>query len=135
MRVYGKTVMRQVRVDDDPRSEVGSVACPHVLFINSVYRQHVYRCHILPIKCQTCSQTFDSSRMFTRHLLEQPDCDRSLCEAGEADEPITGLESLLQKVRAPKLTMEDPTEEDMWQAIYANLFPNDPKDYKPYPCE
>lgn len=93
-------------------------------------RQHVYRCHILPIKCPSCSQTFESSRTFTRHLHEASHCDHSLVEA---DEPIKGLESLLQKIRSPKTTTDCPSEEDMWRVIYTTCFPNDPKDDTPCP--
>lgn len=85
---------------------------------------------MLPIKCPSCSQTFESSRMFTRHLHEVSHCDRSLVEA---DEPIKGLESLLQKIRSPKITTDSPSEEDMWRVIYTTLFPNDPKDNIPRP--
>ncbi|KAH7414558.1 chitin synthase-domain-containing protein [Phaeosphaeria sp. MPI-PUGE-AT-0046c] len=93
-------------------------------------RQHVYRCHILPIKCPSCSQPFDSSRLFTRHLAETATCDLSLCED---DEPILGLESLIQKIKAPKANVADPSEEDMWRVLYTTLFPKDAKDNMPNP--
>ena len=105
------------------------IACTRT---DRISRQHVYRCHILPIKCPGCSQTFESSRMFARHLHAVSDCDRSV---SEADEPIKGLESLLQKIRSPKITTGNPSEEDMWKVIYTTLFPNDPKDNIPYPCK
>jgi hypothetical protein len=95
-------------------------------------RQHVYRCHILPIKCPSCSQAFESSRLFTQHLVTESHCDRSL---HEADEPIKGLETLLQKIKAPKIAAGNPSEEDKWKVIYATLFPTDPKDNVPCPCK
>lgn len=94
--------------------------------------QHVYLCHILPIKCPGCLQTFESSRMFAHHLHAAPHCDRSVAEA---DEPTKGLESLLQKIRSPTATTGNPSEEDMWKVIYTTLFPNDPKDNVPWPCK
>jgi hypothetical protein len=99
---------------------------------NRASRQHVYRCHILPIKCPTCSQVFDSSRLFTRHLQSESHCDLSLCND---DEPIKGLESLLQKIKSPKVTTGDPLEEEKWKVIYATLFPDDSKDDIPSPCK
>jgi hypothetical protein len=93
-------------------------------------RQHIYRCHILPIKRPSCSQTFDSSRMFTSHLQEASHCDRSFVET---DEPIKGLEPLVQKLRSPKILADSPSEEHMWRVIYITLFPSDPKDDIPSP--
>ncbi|KAF4955347.1 hypothetical protein FSARC_11881 [Fusarium sarcochroum] len=37
------------------------------------------------------------------------------------------------KVRPTKATAADDSEEEIWKAIYANLFPNDPKDEIPSP--
>jgi hypothetical protein len=99
---------------------------------DSMSRQHVYRCHILPIKCPNCSQAFVSSQLFTRHLVEASHCDLSL---HEADEPIKGLESLLQKIKSPEVTRDNPLEEDMWRVLYTTLFPKDPKNDIPSPCE
>ncbi|OAL55923.1 hypothetical protein IQ07DRAFT_627940 [Pyrenochaeta sp. DS3sAY3a] len=93
-------------------------------------RQHVYRCHVLPIKCPSCSQTFESSRLFTHHLHTVSQCDRSLYED---DEPIKGLESLLQKIRSPHATAGSPSDEDMWRVIYTTLFPKDSKRDIPSP--
>jgi hypothetical protein len=123
--------MFQVRLDDDPRSKVSHHALSYGQ-TDDVFRQHVYRCHILPIKCPRCAQTFESSTLFTKHLREVSECDDSLCED---DEPMQGLETLLKKIRAPKITTDIPSEEDMWRAIYRNLFPADPKKYIPSPCK
>ena len=75
-------------------------------------RQHIYRCHILPIKCPSCSQNVESS-----------------------PKPIKGLENLLQKIRPTKAPTGNASEEDMWKVIYTTLFPNNPKDEIPCPCE
>lgn len=95
-------------------------------------RQHVYRCHILPIKCPGCTQLFESSRLFAHHLHEVPQCDRAV---SEADGPSRGLETLLQKIRSPKLTSADRSEEEKWKILYTTLFPKDPKDRVPRPCK
>lgn len=95
-------------------------------------RQHIYRCHVLPIKCPSCSQNFESRSKFTCHLHAVPHYDRSHCEA---DEPIKGLENILQKIRPTKATTTNASEEDMWKVIYTTLFPNDPKDEIPCTCE
>jgi cellulose synthase/poly-beta-1,6-N-acetylglucosamine synthase-like glycosyltransferase len=123
--------MFKVRMDINPRPQVS----PSLLYIvctqtDRMSRQHVYRCHILPIKCPSCSQTFESSRSFTTHLNEASHCDRSLVEA---DEPIKGLETLVQKIRSPKILADSPSEEHMWRVIYTTLFPNDAKDSIPSP--
>jgi hypothetical protein len=96
------------------------------------YRQHVYRCHILPIKCPGCVQLFESSRLFAHHLHAVPQCDRAV---SEADGPSRGLETLLQKIRSPKLTSANASEEDRWKVLYTTLFPKDPKDAVPRPCK
>lgn len=97
-----------------------------------IFRQHVYRYHIMPITCPGCSLSFGSRRMFAHHLHVESQCNRSL---NEADEPIRGLENLLQKIRSPTVTTGLPSEEDMWKAIYTTLFPQDPEDDIPSPCE
>jgi hypothetical protein len=99
---------------------------------DSISRQHVYRCHVLPIKCPNCSQTFLSSRLFTRHLVEASHCDFSL---HETDEPIKGLENMLRKIKSPQVTADNRSEEDVWRVLYATLFPKDPKNEVPSPCE
>lgn len=99
---------------------------------NSVRRQHVYRCHILPIKCPGCQQLFESSRLFARHLHEMSHCDHIV---SEADGPSKGLETLLQKIRSPKLASANSSEEERWKVLYTTLFPKDPKDNIPYPCK
>lgn len=93
-------------------------------------RQHVYRGHILPIKCPGCSQPFNSSRAFTHHLAEAQDCELAL--SGD-DEPVQGLDKLIQKIKTPAVSAADPTEEDMWRVLYKTLFPKDAKHYIPSP--
>lgn len=70
--------------------------------------------------------------MFAQHLRVESHCDRSL---SQTDEPIKGLENLIQKIRSPPLPTNNPSEEDMWKVIYTNLFPSDDKDDIPNPCE
>ncbi|KAL5422851.1 hypothetical protein PMIN04_004366 [Paraphaeosphaeria minitans] len=93
-------------------------------------RQHVYRCHIMPIKCPGCSQSFESSRLFAHHLHVEPHCDSTL---REDDEPIKGLETLIQKIRSPTVTAISPSEEDMWKVLYTTLFPQTSKNDIPNP--
>ena len=95
-------------------------------------RQHVYRCHIMPITCPGCSQMFDSSRMFAHHLHAKSQCDRSL---SEVEEPIRGLETLIQKIRAPTGANSNSSDEHMWKVIYSTLFPKDARKHMPSPCE
>lgn len=114
--------MFPVRVDVNSRSQVSlATHCPWGR-TDHMFRQHVYRCHILPIVCPSCSETFVSARLFTRHLNEVSHCDRNLIEV---DEPIKGLEKIIQKIRSPKTTTDSPSEEDMWRVIYTTLFPKD----------
>jgi cAMP phosphodiesterase len=123
--------MLQVGMDDNRRSQVTDLT--HWRDgTDRIFRQHVYRCHVLPIKCPNCSQTFVSSRLFTRHLIEASHCDISL---HEADVPIKGLETLLRKIKSPQVTTDNPSEEDVWRVLYATLFPKDPKNNFPSPCE
>ncbi|KAI8939813.1 hypothetical protein NX059_003551 [Plenodomus lindquistii] len=93
-------------------------------------RQHVYRCHILPITCPNCSATFKSARLFSDHLKQSAECDHNLVEA---DEPILGLESLLAKIRTPNAGTGVPTEADMWKVMYVALFPEVSKNDAPSP--
>jgi hypothetical protein len=70
--------------------------------------------------------------MFASHLRAVLHCDRSL---SEADEPIKGLENLLQKIRSPELTAGIALEEEMWKVLYTTLFPHVPRDSTPDPCK
>jgi hypothetical protein len=125
-RVPGK-VGRQYTMS----GQLGSVRISRI-WTDHISRQHVYRCHILPIICPGCSQSFESSRMFAHHIHVELHCDRSL---SEADESIRGLETLIQKIRSPTVATSHPSEEDMWKALYTTMFPKDSKDDIPSPCE
>lgn len=61
----------------------------------------------------------------------------SHCEfgVGEPDEPMKGLESLLAKIQTTKTLKREPSEEDMWKALYLTVFPNDPRSTIPSPCK
>jgi hypothetical protein len=39
------------------------------------------------------------------------------------------------KIRSPKLTSANASEEDRWKVLYTTLFPKDPKDAVPRPCK
>ena len=59
------------------------------------------------------------------------------CEfgVGKPDEPMKGLESLLDKISSAKPLRREPSEEDMWSALYLTVFPNDSKRNIPSPCK
>jgi hypothetical protein len=59
-------------------------------------------------------------------------CDRIL---REDDEPIKGLETLIQKIRSPALGAGSTVDEDMWKVLYTTLFPDAPKADIPDPCK
>lgn len=107
-------------------------SCTSLIATDAICRQHVYRCHILPIKCPGCVQLFESSRLFAHHLHAVPYCDRAV---SEADGPSKGLETLLQKIRSPKLTSANTSEEEKWRILYTTLFPKESKDNIPRPCK
>ncbi|KAJ4005947.1 hypothetical protein NW752_001193 [Fusarium irregulare] len=91
-------------------------------------RQHIYRCHTLPIKCPSCAIDFDSSPTFRDHIQAADDGDHC-----EAEEPIRGLENLLEKLKPKKDTSDEVSDEEMWRVLYSTLFPNDPKNTIPSP--
>ena len=65
-------------------------------------------------------------------MAEASDCELAL--SGD-DEPVQGLDKLIQKIKTPTVSAADPTEEDMWRVLYKTLFPRDAKFNMPSPCE
>ena len=84
----------------------------------------------MPIKCPSCAIDFDSSPTFRDHIQTADDGDHC-----EAEEPIRGLENLLEKLKPKKDTSDEVSDEEMWRVLYSTLFPKDPKNTIPSPCK
>ncbi|KAF3037808.1 hypothetical protein E8E12_005944 [Didymella heteroderae] len=67
-----------------------------------------------------------SSVQAARSSLSLVDCSRAICMR-------KGLETLLQKIGSPKLTLGNASEEERWKVLYTTLFPKDSKDNIPHP--
>lgn len=93
-------------------------------------REHLYRCHTLPIHCLRCHGVFPSEEGLRVHSLSDTPCQRR--EAGDhAEDPLEGIGlSQERQLRSRKRTTK--TEEDKWKDAYKICFPDDT--LIPSPC-
>ncbi|KAK4191014.1 hypothetical protein QBC35DRAFT_488007 [Podospora australis] len=88
-------------------------------------KEHLYRCHTLPITCPRCHTTFETPREQLDHLATPEKCE-PLPEKNtlETPEQRDGFDQATEKIlRCRKLMHKHSTEEDRWREIYLVLFP------------
>jgi hypothetical protein len=95
----------------------------------TVYREHVYRRHALPICCPRCGTAFETEIAMKAHSQQLVPCE--IGQAEEADGYNKEQEIQLKGRKRPA----DQTEVDRWFAMYTILFPNDPPISVPTPCK
>ena len=93
-------------------------------------REHLYRCHRLPIHCLYCHETFDSDKLLQVHLRADRPCTTLDLP------PLDGIDAIQEKLlRSRKKSHKDWTEADKWRDAYRILFPEDDPANVPSPCK
>jgi hypothetical protein len=88
-------------------------------------REHVYRRHKLPISCERCCSTFETSAELKEHSKSPTPCN-----------PSDGLEVEgydYEQERLLRLRKRGQTEPEKWTEMYRVLFPSDLE--IPSPCQ
>lgn len=107
------------------------VSCRVILLTNIFHacREHIYRCHALPIHCFRCHAIFKTDQEHQVHMRTNPPC-----EVTEERIQLEGFDSSQEKLlRSRKRMQRDITEEDKWRDVYHILFPADDPAAMPTP--
>ncbi|KAF0329289.1 hypothetical protein GQ607_003598 [Colletotrichum asianum] len=119
-------------------SEVSRLACPYFKktpqrYCTSKWRscpgpgwetvhrvkEHLYRCHMLPIICPRCQITFETDEERNEHLLMDDICPK------KSKNDLDGIDSKQEKLlRSRKKGGKSMSEADKWRDVYLILFPN-----------
>ncbi|KAJ4386465.1 hypothetical protein N0V93_009361 [Gnomoniopsis smithogilvyi] len=93
-------------------------------------KEHLYRCHTLPIHCLRCHEIFASEEGLQTHSLSDTPCQRRQ----PGDESRTVLEGigLAQERRLRSRKRTNKVEEDKWRDAYRICFPDDISMPSPY---
>lgn len=96
--------------------------------ISTIYREHLYRRHLLPrYQCNRCFEDLQSLAGLTEHQRLQTPCPL------EDPEPQEGIdEDQERRLRAKRRNKGKLSEEDKWVEVYRLLFPGD--ELIPSPC-
>lgn len=94
-------------------------------------REHLYRCHTLPVHCLRCHETFASEESLQTHSQSDTPCQRRQL----GDEPQAVLEGigLAQERRLRSRKRTNKAEEEKWRDAYRICFPDDIS--VPSPCK
>ena len=97
---------------------------------NVTSREHLYRRHTIPIRCNRCRSVFKSDGLLNDHQRASDPCPKR-------DEPLTeGLDRNQEKLlRSRKKSQVDRSEPEKWADVYIILFPKDPPESIPTPCK
>jgi hypothetical protein len=97
---------------------------------NTFTREHLYRCHSLPLRCSRCGDFFTSEDLLNGHQRAVPACEVHYF-------PVSEGVSVLQKekVRSRKRVKPDETEAEKWHRLYLILFPDADPNNLPSPRE
>ncbi|KAG4440139.1 hypothetical protein IFR05_004348 [Cadophora sp. M221] len=82
-------------------------------------KEHLYRCHLIPITCGRCQATFPEQEKLDDHHLEAIRCEYR-------PKTSLGITPAVQKELRRKMVVQDP--EEKWWEIYRLIFPLDSLD-------
>ncbi|KAI5456709.1 hypothetical protein BGZ63DRAFT_457996 [Mariannaea sp. PMI_226] len=88
-------------------------------------KEHIYRCHMLPIHCPRCGMVFSSESLLKTHQRLPEGCAVQLVNFPEG---IDKEQEVLLRKRKKK-----GTEEEKWFDVYRILFPDEDGDLIPSP--
>ncbi|KAK1851388.1 hypothetical protein CCHR01_05965 [Colletotrichum chrysophilum] len=82
-------------------------------------KEHLYRCHMLPIICPRCQITFETDEERNEHLQMDDICPK------KSKPDLYGIDSKQEKLlRSRKKGGKNMSEADKWRDVYLILFPN-----------
>lgn len=110
------------------KSEMRGLLCDSLLTV-WYRREHLYRSHILPIRCFRCSQIFSNSKELAHHLRAVVPC--TLMEHDFEEEGISPEQ--LELLKSRKRRRDNHSDHDKWVNIYKILFKNEQS--IPSPCK
>ncbi|KAI0838256.1 hypothetical protein F5Y06DRAFT_268942 [Hypoxylon sp. FL0890] len=85
-------------------------------------REHLYRAHILQLRCSRCYMTFECASSFNCHSRQDPPCEVKEEQLGG----VIGIDFAIEHMlRYPDKEFNDKTPEGKWRHIYTLLFPAD----------
>lgn len=87
-------------------------------------REHLYRCHPLPIRCRRCYEVFSSEEQLDAHSQSDQPCQRQ--QDVEFSEPALEGIGLSQERRLRCRKRSNKTEEEKWGEVYMICFPDAP---------
>jgi hypothetical protein len=95
-------------------------------------REHLYRTHKLPVRCQRCFSEFKSEDLLSEHLRSLNLCTVLKTDPSEFEEGFDKKQE--EQLRSRKGNRPSQTEEDKWKDVYRILFPNEDVSKMPSPC-
>ncbi|KAH8649069.1 hypothetical protein BX600DRAFT_109902 [Xylariales sp. PMI_506] len=98
--------------------------CKYTLTRIRDVKQHLSRCHQLPVYCPRCFETFKDEEQRDNHA-QFVDCPK---RAHLKPEGITNAQRKLLEKKPPK----NQTPEQQWYTVYEILFPDHPRPQSPY---
>ncbi|KAF5520504.1 hypothetical protein CGCA056_v008340 [Colletotrichum aenigma] len=82
-------------------------------------KEHLYRCHMLPIICPRCQITFETDEERNEHLQMDDICPK------KSKPDLYGIDSKQEKLlHSRKKGGKNMSEADKWRDVYLILFPN-----------
>lgn len=86
-------------------------------------REHLYRCHALPIHCLRCHSVFATEELLRAHSLSDTPCQKRP-SAQPFGTKLEGI-GLSQERRLRSRKRSNKTEEQKWSEVYRICFPDD----------
>ena len=87
-------------------------------------KQHINRCHRLPVYCPLCMEVFATESLRDEHIRARSCPTKSV-------EPFDGVTEDQKKLLARRISSKIP-EEEQWYAVFEILFPDHPRPLSPY---
>lgn len=140
--------LRASAVDTPAEVPPPKFACPYFKYNQAKYRmwrscpgpgwttvhrikEHIYRKHVLPIRCPRCHQVFETDGLKDEHISQAERCVRA--EDGSPPEGIDADKERLLRSRKGK--NKEASEAEKWNDMYLILFPEADPTRLPSPCK
>ncbi|KAF2142578.1 uncharacterized protein K452DRAFT_358323 [Aplosporella prunicola CBS 121167] len=93
-------------------------------------KEHLYRCHSLPVLCPRCYKQFSSDTERNEHLRAKAS---AMCDGVASPPTIEGFDEEQEKQLRRRSRGTGESGEDKWRAVYRILFPQDAEQRIPSP--
>ncbi|CZR55765.1 uncharacterized protein PAC_05653 [Phialocephala subalpina] len=85
-------------------------------------KEHIYRCHRMPVHCKRCWKQFKNQELLDSHLTVDTS---SMCELKNGITPDGVTTEQERRLRSRKKSSPNQSDEGRWREIYQVLFPNE----------